>query len=158
MATKIEISTILGHAPDDGRTKIAKTKIICTLGPKSREVPILEKLLRAGMNVARFNFSHGSFEYQQYTLDNLRRAMHNTQLMCAVLLDTKVLLLLLLLLPLLSRFFPPCIGSRDLGDCISPSLCFADRKYALIVALGSSNFLTFSCFLLSLYLNFFIKV
>lgn len=91
MATKIEISTILGHAPDDGRTKIAKTKIICTLGPKSREVPILEKLLRAGMNVARFNFSHGSFEYQQYTLDNLRRAMHNTQLMCAVLLDTKVL-------------------------------------------------------------------
>lgn len=89
MATKIEISTILGHAPDDGRTKIAKTKIICTLGPKSREVPILEKLLRAGMNVARFNFSHGSFEYQQYTLDNLRRAMHNTQLMCAVLLDTK---------------------------------------------------------------------
>jgi pyruvate kinase len=90
MATKIEISTILGHAPDDGRTKIAKTKIICTLGPKSREVPILEKLLRAGMNVARFNFSHGSFEYQQYTLDNLRRAMHNTQLMCAVLLDTKV--------------------------------------------------------------------
>jgi hypothetical protein len=92
MATKIEISTILGHAPDDGRTKIAKTKIICTLGPKSREVPILEKLLRAGMNVARFNFSHGSFEYQQYTLDNLRRAMHAVDVCRAFRYQGRVLL------------------------------------------------------------------
>eukprot|EP00271_Cylindrocystis_brebissonii_P020289 TRINITY_DN6658_c0_g1_i1.p1 TRINITY_DN6658_c0_g1~~TRINITY_DN6658_c0_g1_i1.p1 ORF type:complete len:523 (-),score=80.36 TRINITY_DN6658_c0_g1_i1:752-2320(-) len=68
---------------------VAKTKIVCTLGPVSRDVPILEKLLRAGMNVARFNFSHGSHEYHQGTLDNLRTAMLNTQIMCAVLLDTK---------------------------------------------------------------------
>lgn len=45
---------------------------------------------QAGMNVARFNFSHGSHEYHQETLDNLRQAMANTQIMCAVLLDTKV--------------------------------------------------------------------
>jgi pyruvate kinase len=45
---------------------------------------------QAGMNVARFNFSHGSHEYHQETLDNLRQAMSNTQIMCAVLLDTKV--------------------------------------------------------------------
>lgn len=89
MATKVDIAHILGHTQDDGRLKIAKTKIVCTLGPKSREVLILEKLLRAGMNVARFNFSHGSHEYQQYTLDNLRQAMHNTKILCAVLLDTK---------------------------------------------------------------------
>ncbi|XP_024367985.1 pyruvate kinase, cytosolic isozyme [Physcomitrium patens] len=89
MATKTSIAHILGETKEDGRCKIAKTKIYCTLGPKSREVPVLEKLLRAGMNVARFNFSHGTHEYQQYTLDNLRIACENTQIMCAVLLDTK---------------------------------------------------------------------
>ncbi|KAL0389802.1 UNVERIFIED_CONTAM: Pyruvate kinase, cytosolic isozyme, partial [Sesamum calycinum] len=66
-----------------------KTKIVCTLGPASRSVPMVEKLLRAGMNVARFNFSHGSHEYHQETLDNLRKAMDNTGILCAVMLDTK---------------------------------------------------------------------
>ncbi|KAE8036902.1 hypothetical protein FH972_009534 [Carpinus fangiana] len=66
-----------------------KTKIVCTLGPASRSVPMLEKLLTAGMNVARFNFSHGSHEYHQETLDNLRTAMENTGILCAVMLDTK---------------------------------------------------------------------
>jgi pyruvate kinase len=50
---------------------------------------MVEKLLRAGMNVARFNFSHGSHEYHQETLDNLRAAMENTGILCAVMLDTK---------------------------------------------------------------------
>lgn len=75
---------------ESGHTKVSKTKIVCTLGPKSREVPVLEKLLKAGMNVVRFNFSHGTFEYHQHTLDSLRQAQHNTGIMCAVLLDTKV--------------------------------------------------------------------
>ncbi|XP_057416067.1 pyruvate kinase, cytosolic isozyme [Lotus japonicus] len=69
--------------------KKPKTKIVCTLGPASRSVPMVEKLLRAGMNVARFNFSHGSHEYHQETLDNLRAAMENTGILCAVMLDTK---------------------------------------------------------------------
>ncbi|XP_044482222.1 pyruvate kinase, cytosolic isozyme-like [Mangifera indica] len=69
--------------------KKPKTKIVCTLGPASRSVPMVEKLLRAGMNVARFNFSHGSHEYHQETLDNLRTAMVNTGIFCAVMLDTK---------------------------------------------------------------------
>eukprot|EP00850_Spirogloea_muscicola_P002669 SM000010S04307 [mRNA] locus=s10:856051:859056:- [translate_table: standard] len=85
MAANIDIDSILHGSPQ----AVAKTKIICTLGPKSRDVPILEKLLRAGMNVARFNFSHGSHEYHQETLDALRQAMMSTQIMCAVLLDTK---------------------------------------------------------------------
>lgn len=50
---------------------------------------MLEELLRAGMSVARFNFSHGSHDYHQETLDMLRTAMRNTRIMCAVMLDTK---------------------------------------------------------------------
>ncbi|KAJ3682961.1 hypothetical protein LUZ60_013188 [Juncus effusus] len=73
----------------DARQQRPKTKIVCTLGPASRSVPMIEKLLKAGMNVARFNFSHGSHEYHQETLDNLRRAMENTGILCAVMLDTK---------------------------------------------------------------------
>ena len=76
----------------DGRTNgaLKKTKIVCTLGPVSRSVEMIEKLLRAGMNVARFNFSHGTHEYHQGTLDNLIIAMKNTGILCAVMLDTKV--------------------------------------------------------------------
>ncbi|GLT31854.1 hypothetical protein SLA2020_065620 [Shorea laevis] len=71
------------------RMRRPKTKIVCTLGPVSRSVEMIEKLLKAGMNVARFNFSHGSHEYHQETLDNLRTAMANTGILCAVMLDTK---------------------------------------------------------------------
>lgn len=77
-------------AVDLGLEKKPKTKIVCTLGPASRSVGMVEKLLRAGMNVARFNFSHGSHDYHQETLDNLRQAMVNTGILCAVMLDTKV--------------------------------------------------------------------
>ncbi|KAK5794946.1 hypothetical protein PVK06_036200 [Gossypium arboreum] len=42
---------------------IVKTKIVCTLGTTSLSIPMIEKLLRVGMNVARFNFSHGSHKY-----------------------------------------------------------------------------------------------
>lgn len=84
----IDIEGILKELPNDGR--IPKTKIVCTLGPASRSVAMIEKLLKAGMNVARFNFSHGTHEYHQETLDNLRTAMQNTQILCAVMLDTKV--------------------------------------------------------------------
>ena len=82
-----------------------KTKIVCTLGPASRSVPMLEKLLRAGMNVARFNFSHGSHDYHQETLDNLKTAMENTGVLCAVMLDTKVTHLSRPFLHLGIRFF-----------------------------------------------------
>lgn len=78
---------ILKEIPEDGR--VPKTKIVCTLGPASRSVPMLEKLLRAGMNVARFNFSHGTHEYHQETFENIKIAMQNTQILCALMLDTK---------------------------------------------------------------------
>ncbi|KAG0467446.1 hypothetical protein HPP92_018412 [Vanilla planifolia] len=69
--------------------RMPKTKIVCTLGPASRSVQMIERLLLAGMNVARFNFSHGSHEYHQETLDNLHAAMENLGIPCAVMLDTK---------------------------------------------------------------------
>lgn len=74
---------------DDAQLPKQKTNIICTLGPVSRDVPTLEKMLNAGMRVARFNFSHGTHEYHQETLDALREACANTGVYCAVLLDTK---------------------------------------------------------------------
>jgi pyruvate kinase len=66
-----------------------KTHIICTLGPVSRDVQIIEKMLKAGMNIARFNFSHGTHEYHQETLDNVRVACKNLGTRCGILLDTK---------------------------------------------------------------------
>ncbi|KAL0459854.1 UNVERIFIED_CONTAM: Pyruvate kinase, cytosolic isozyme [Sesamum latifolium] len=84
----MEINNYQGDVVLGGERR-PKTKIVCTLGPASRSVPMVEKLLRAGMNVARFNFSHGSHEYHQETLDNLRKAMDNTGILCAVMLDTK---------------------------------------------------------------------
>ncbi|KAK4482915.1 hypothetical protein RD792_010088 [Penstemon davidsonii] len=79
----------VGLGEEGVQKKRPKTKIVCTLGPASRSVEMVEKLLRAGMNVARFNFSHGSHEYHQETLDNLRKGMENTGILCAVMLDTK---------------------------------------------------------------------
>ena len=76
--------------PEEIWQRRPKTKIVCTLGPASRSVEMCARLLRAGMCVARFNFSHGSHEYHQETLDNLRKAMDLTGLLCAVMLDTKV--------------------------------------------------------------------
>jgi len=66
-----------------------KTKIICTLGPACWEVSQLEQLIEAGMNVARFNFSHGDHEGHKACLDRLRQAAKNKNRHIGVLLDTK---------------------------------------------------------------------
>jgi pyruvate kinase len=94
--------------PEEIWRRRPKTKIVCTLGPASRSVEMCARLLRAGMCVARFNFSHGSHEYHQETLDNLRKAMDLTGLLCAVMLDTKVRPLTSLSRPLPPR---PCAPS-----------------------------------------------
>ena len=52
--------------------QIRKTKIICTLGPSTDKEGVLRQLIEAGMDVARFNFSHGSHEEQLGRLGRLR--------------------------------------------------------------------------------------
>lgn len=66
-----------------------KTKVICTLGPAVDSTEAISRLLREGMNGARFNFSHGSHESQLATLEKLRAAMEETGLSAALILDTK---------------------------------------------------------------------
>ncbi len=66
----------------------ALTKIIGTLGPKSRSVETIEAMLNAGMTVARFDFSWGDEDYHQETLENLKKAVKKTRRLCAVMLDT----------------------------------------------------------------------
>lgn len=66
-----------------------KTKIVCTIGPASESVETLKELMLAGMNVARFNFSHGDHAEQKRKLDNVLQARKELGLPVATLLDTK---------------------------------------------------------------------
>ena len=66
-----------------------KTKIVCTIGPASDSVEMLRKLMKNGMNVARLNFSHGTHESHQKTIDNFKKAREMVGVPCALLLDTK---------------------------------------------------------------------
>ncbi|CAN6374064.1 unnamed protein product [Urochloa humidicola] len=66
----------------------AMTKIVGTLGPKSRSVDTISSCLKAGMSVARFDFSWGDAAYHQETLENLKLAIKSTKKLCAVMLDT----------------------------------------------------------------------
>ena len=66
-----------------------RTKIICTLGPASCDEATIAEMLKNGMNVARFNFSHGTHEYHQKMIETFRRVRDKLGLPAAVMLDTK---------------------------------------------------------------------
>lgn len=68
---------------------LRKAKIVCTIGPASESVETLKKLIEAGMNVARLNFSHGSHEEHAARIVNIREASRQTGKSVAILLDTK---------------------------------------------------------------------
>ena len=68
---------------------LRKTKIICTLGPSTDQPGVLEALIDSGMNVARFNFSHGTHDEQRDRFVTLKKARNKAKLPVAALLDTK---------------------------------------------------------------------
>ena len=68
---------------------IRKTKIVCTMGPNLFEKHLIAPLMKAGMNVARFNFSHGTYETHQHYYDEVCRIRDELGLPIATMLDTK---------------------------------------------------------------------
>ncbi|WP_281197759.1 pyruvate kinase [Staphylococcus schleiferi] len=66
-----------------------KTKIVCTIGPASESEDMLEKLMKAGMNVARLNFSHGSHDEHAARIRSIRKVAKKLEKNIGILLDTK---------------------------------------------------------------------
>jgi len=80
---------------DSSAPLVRQTGIICTIGPASKDPATLVKMMKTGMNVARLNFSHGSYEYHAETIKNVREAVeiYSKELgiphALAIALDTK---------------------------------------------------------------------
>ena len=66
-----------------------KTKIVCTLGPASYDERVMADMLKAGMNVARLNFSHGSYDVHERAIETFRRVRDALRCPASILLDTK---------------------------------------------------------------------
>ena len=66
-----------------------RTKIVCTMGPACDDENILREMIKAGMNVARFNFSHGSHEEHHERMERVKRISRELGIPVGILLDTK---------------------------------------------------------------------
>lgn len=66
-----------------------RTKIVCTMGPATEDDNVLREIIKSGMNVARFNFSHGSHEYHRTNIERVRRISEELGIPVAIMLDTK---------------------------------------------------------------------
>ena len=66
-----------------------KTKIVCTIGPASSSEEVFADMCKAGLNVARLNFSHGTHEEHQQKFDMIRKVRKKLDLPVAIMLDTK---------------------------------------------------------------------
>ena len=64
-----------------------KTRIVATIGPASSPPPVLEQMIRAGMNVARLNFSHGEFDAHRRNIENIRAAAKAVDRPVAIMAD-----------------------------------------------------------------------
>lgn len=80
-----------------------KTRIVCTIGPASEDKKVLTKLVQAGMNVMRLNFSHGDFEEHGGRIKTLREINKELNKNVAILLDTKGPLKLELVISLVEK-------------------------------------------------------
>jgi pyruvate kinase len=68
---------------------LRKTKIVATIGPASDSPEVLKEMIAAGMNVARLNLSHGSFEEHQARLDRIRETANQVGVPMAIMVDTR---------------------------------------------------------------------
>lgn len=66
-----------------------KTKIVCTMGPNTNDASLMRELVRQGMDIARFNFSHGDHAEQKSRMDLLKKIREEEEKPVAILLDTK---------------------------------------------------------------------
>lgn len=66
-----------------------KTKIVCSIGPSCDNDETIREMIRAGMNIARFNFSHGTYEWHAQAMNRVRRISDELDTPVAILLDTK---------------------------------------------------------------------
>ena len=66
-----------------------RTKIVCTMGPACDSDETIREMIKAGMNVARFNFSHGSYDEHHGRIERVRRISKELGLPVGILLDTK---------------------------------------------------------------------
>ena len=69
--------------------KCRKTKIVCTIGPSCANEEVLTKMCLAGMNVARLNFSHGTYETHQEYINLIKNVREKLNMPIAIMLDTK---------------------------------------------------------------------
>ena len=121
-----------------------KTKIICTMGPSTDKEGILEQLAIEGMDVARFNFSHGDHEEQKGRLDRLKAIRTKINRPIAALLDTKG--------PDLTFDSPPVISiiyngiSGLVNSSVTPTITFkgacsmTDRRTSISTSIFVSPF------------------
>ena len=66
-----------------------KTKIVCTMGPSCNDLETIKDMIRAGMDVARFNMSHGTHESHKAQMDLVKQARYELGLPVSIMLDTK---------------------------------------------------------------------
>lgn len=83
-----ELKAILDSTTSESRVNIHKmARIVCTIGPACRSKETIDRMLLAGMNVARLNFSHGTYEEHEQALNTIRQAERKWQRPTAVLMD-----------------------------------------------------------------------
>ena len=66
-----------------------KTKIVCTIGPATESDEMIEKMINAGMNIARINFSHGGYEENKEKIERIKKIREKLNVPVALMLDTK---------------------------------------------------------------------
>lgn len=112
------------------------TKIVCTLGPSSNSITELTKLVQAGMNVARLNFSHGDYKSHQELIDNIHKVEKLTGRRIGILQDLQGPKIRLGILPQEGI----AIKKGDIFILTSEKTNWNENRYALFIPVQFKNF------------------